>query len=228
MIQGRSTLSKATLAKHFSTLVSPAIYGVEDPIGDVSTSIMIASRAKIGPKAFEYEEGINEGVTAEEIKTKLRLGSRSDTELEKMIAFISETADVPLYVVGNESGGALSSGTRELAAADEGEEGEGLDVVIAQEYEAEDLPPGVEDEEPKATMIDDDLDDLVVDNDEGPKRQDPDSVVMSPALRSAVSTMGGTIVEAGLPMAAEATACPVQRKSSKSKKGKSLRFVEDS
>lgn len=239
LIQGRSTLSKATFARQFNTLVTPAIHGVDEPIGDVSAAIMIASRAAIGPRAFEYDQNVNEGITAEEIKASLRSGSRSSSaELDKLIATLSETADAPLYITGIEGQAAI-----EAAAAMAGDED--IDIQIANEYEAADMPPGLDDDEEEggtsavrrdddALLIDDDLDETVefgaseVKDDEpqtsGSRRSRQSTAsrrrsrgarapIMSEALTEAVRNMGGTIEAASATIPPPPPACPVPRSS---------------
>lgn len=222
LIQARSTLSKSTFSRQFNTLVAPAIHGVDEPIGDVSAAIMVAARAKIGPRAFEYEGVINEGVTAEEIKTKLRSGSRSGAELDKIIASLVETTDAPLYVTGVEG----EASAREAAVYGRGDEAEELDAE-EELYEATILPPGVPDEEggdeparlqqrrvADFLLIEDDDDDVVEFSSGLPaaataeEQEDPPprtsrrskagpvasrKVVMSPALEQAIKNIGGTV-----------------------------------
>lgn len=235
LIQGRSTLSKATFARQFNTLVVPAIHGVDEPIGDVSAAIMVAARAKIGPRAFEYEGGINQGVTAEEIKTSLRAGSRSAGEMDKMIAMLTETTDVPLYSTGAE-------GTAGLEGVEQDDEAQ-ADAEYLKEYEASAaaLPPGLEDEEEedtraKALIIDDDVEEAMefsrsVQDEEEKKparrrtkkaaaegggqslgRKSVNAVVMSPALTSALKTMGAELLPEGK-KEAPPPACPIPRRS---------------
>ena len=170
MIQDRSTLSKATFARQFNTLVGPAIHGVDEPIGDVSAAIMVAAKARIGPRAFEHDAVINEGITAEAIKDALRSGSQSVGEIDKMIASLTDTADVPLFHWGKE-GGTGDDG-------DDDEEKDNLEEEIVREYEVANFPPGIDGDEgepdedgvaaPRSgrrrdddLMIDDDLDDDV-------------------------------------------------------------------
>ncbi len=214
LIQGRSTLSKATFARQFTTLVTPAIHGVDEPLGDVSAAIMVATRAKIGPRAFEYEGTTNKSATAEEIKNALRAGSRSLGDMDAVMAAMTDTADAPLYYTGTESAAAAAA----EAYADE-------DAEAEAEYEAEaaGLPPGLDDEEgggvkaaskDKFLIIDDEDGDEDVEFVESKETVDEKAQtssrrrrrsaaaskgtppIMAPALRQAVKSMGGSIEEA--------------------------------
>lgn len=229
-IQGRSTLSKATFSKQFITLVTPAIYGVDETIGDVSASIMIATRAKIGPRAFEYEGGANQGITAEEIKTRLRTSAKSSTEVDKIIASItgvSREADVPLYTVSSGAGGGV-------------ERGEGEDEDDEEEYEPAILPPGLEDEEEvsarnKKVLIvdDDDMDDMVnfgepISSIQQQPSSSKRSRIISPALQDAAKIMGVKIQKAPVVVRSAPEECPAAVVNTRKKTAtRSLRFVVD-
>ncbi len=239
LIQGRSTLSKATFARQFNTLVVPAIHGVDEPIGDVSAAIMIATKAKIGPRAFEHEGGTNQGITAEQIKAEVRSGSYATGEMDRMIATLTETTDAPLYSIGGEGAASIAEATALMGGEDEDAE---ADAEFMKEYEASAaaLPPGVGDDEDGEPMtrrgrhdddliIEDDADDMV---DFGQPVEDEEEVkpsssrrrssasrsrasraaMMSPALVGAVKTMGGTI-DSAAPRVPPRPACPVPRRS---------------
>lgn len=197
MIQGRSTLSKATFARQFNTLVSPAIHGIDEPIGDVSAAIMVASRAPIGPRAFEYEGLISKGVTAEEIKASLRSGSQSIGEMDKLIASLTDSTDVPLYITGGEGKRSMKEASMLMGGYDDDAE---ADAEFIKEYEASAaaLPPGVtgddDDEIPAHTGRDEDLiiddeegDDMVVFNRGQARVEEEEEVKPVPRRRTAAS-----------------------------------------
>lgn len=95
--QDRSTLSKATFARHFDTLMGTAM-GVSENLADVSSAIMTGVRLRIGPRAFEYENTINRGITAEEIKRAMQAGSKSSEEIDRLMQTITaEGEDEPLF-----------------------------------------------------------------------------------------------------------------------------------
>jgi hypothetical protein len=235
LIQGRSTLSKATFARQFNTLVVPSIHGVDEPIGDVSAAIMVAARAKIGPRAFEYEGTINQGITSSQIKDSLRAGSRSTGEMDKLISTLAETTYVPLYTTGNEGASSVAAASALMGGQDDDAE---ADAEFIKEYEASAaaLPPGLadDDEDEETTtrrqnlIIDDDEDGAVdfsrsagaEEEPEEPKkrrstrsRKTSATVVMAPALAAAIKSMDGTIMTATARSAAPPPCLPEPRKS---------------
>lgn len=143
-IQARSTLSKATYARQFSTLVSPSVFGIREDIGDVSSSIMIGTRAKIGPRAFEYQSSTTSGLTTSQIRAALQTGSKSSDEIDKLVSLLASTVDEPLYSTTpdiGEFGAPQNSGFVDDA--------EDVDAVLAHEaegYEPAIGPPGMDDE----------------------------------------------------------------------------------
>jgi hypothetical protein len=233
LIQGRSTLSKATFARQFNTLVGPAIHGVDEPIGDVSAAIMVAARAKIGPRAFEYEGGVNQGITAAEIQASLRSGSRSAAEIDKLIASLAETTDTPLYITGGEGDAAMNEERALMGGQDDDAE---ADAEYIREYEAAALPPGLDDDEeappPNLIVDDEDVDEPVSfaqgeDEPKPPTRRRSTAarrrVVMAPALVDAAARMGGTMTP-GILRTPPDPVCPIPKRSSRAKK---LTFVDD-
>lgn len=236
LIQARSTLSKATFARQFNTLVTPAIHGVDEPIGDVSAAIMVAARAKIGPRAFEYDGDVSQGITAEQIKSALRSGSRSLSEMDKVMAAMTDTTDTPLYFTG-----------REGAAAEDAERMGDEDDEAEAEYEANvaAFPPGLDDEDAQgAARAGKSTSELIIDDDEADvgfgerdeeaepevkssrRRRRSGAPVMAPALRQVATGLGATL-EPDAPHHPPMPTCPIRSSSRQAGRTTALTFVDD-
>ncbi len=118
-LQARSTLSKATSARQFETLMEAAM-GTTDNLADVSSAIMVGSRLRIGPRAFEYENTVNKGVTAEEIRRAMQTGAESSEEIDQLMQTLASgaggEAEEPLFGEDIEAG-------EDGGVADEDDEG---------------------------------------------------------------------------------------------------------